>query len=273
MNSSLSPVLTPRQQLQLHELLADQVKSYHHFYHMGENSSVPTETAQELLRSVWYTLDLGSGDSLAERLGAGQEVLASRVEKARQLHRLAEATCPDYQDRYRWETIAALGRYLQRYDHLHFAHRIPEDLDYPLLTPPPEGLTGIDYCCYYLNCLWLENQILYHFSGKAVAELFLHLPPDYWEAPQNLCEPVLTNALGRLLLDKSMDSLLVDPEALLPLLERDAGEKLYAAMERLARLPGFSRGESEYARAVVPAVLPRLLAALPGGNLHYIFIS
>ena len=52
MNALIRP-LTPEQQNRLSRdlyiLLEKQVKSYHKSRHMGENSSVPAEIAQELL--------------------------------------------------------------------------------------------------------------------------------------------------------------------------------------------------------------------------------
>lgn len=275
MNQSLTPVLTPRQQAELHALLAGQVKSYHKHYHMGDNTSVPTEVARELLHSVWYTLDLGSGDSLKERLASGQAVLESRLEEARRLHALVAASAPEYANQCHWETMASLDRYLRRYDHRHFAHRVPEELDYPLLVPVPEELQGLDQARYILNCLWLENQILCAFPEGAVSALYGSLPPDYWEAPQNLCEQPLINALGRLLLGKGPDSLLLsdwDREALPRLLGDDPAPRLLAAGDGLRAALDLAPAAADYARAVITGLLPRLRAALPHGDLSYIFL-
>lgn len=273
MSRELSRIMTPRQQLELHSLLGRQVKSYHKHYHMGDNTSVPTEVAQALLQSLWYTLDLGSGESLEERLKTGQAALEIRLEEVRRLYKLVAATAPDFQSQCHWEALDSLGRYLQRYDHLHFAHRIPEELFYPLLAPVPGELQGLDNTAYYLNCLWIENQILHAFPEGAVPELYGHMPPDHWEAPQNLCEQPLINALGRILLGMSLeDSLLVDESGRDALCRLAEESRLYGAMDTLCGLLALSPAGAAYAWAVIPELLPRLRAALPTGDLSYIFL-
>lgn len=191
MNALIRP-LTPAQQNQLsrdlYALLEKQVKSYHKHRHMGNNSSVPAETAQELLQSVWYTLELSGGYTpdlpLDIQLLRGQELLKKRLEDAKALYRLVSATSPDFRTDFHWDTVEALGRWLETWDLLHFAHQGPEILDYPLLMPVPEDLKGLDYGLFYLNALWRENQILHSLSGPALEALYLRCPPGWWEAPR-----------------------------------------------------------------------------------------
>lgn len=279
MNNFPVPSLTPKQQLALYTLLGQQVKSYHRHYHMGDNTSVPAETARELLESVWYTLDAGGGlspsDLLQDRLAAGQAILEQRLEDARRLHRLVEATAPEHQSQCHWETVHGLGEYLERYDHLHFAHRAPEELVYPLLVRIPEDLRGLDLARFYLNCLWRENQILQAFPEEALFRLDASLPPDYWEAPQNLCEQPLINALGRAILGQKPDSLILDTagrQMLVRRLSDGAGPLLERAMETVCRTLELTDGAAEYCRALLPQLRPRLFAALPSGDLSQIFL-
>ena len=145
----LSPGSLSRQQfsVNLYSLLGQQVRRYHQHYHMGDNSSVPAQTAQELLQSILYTLETAGSpmpdQDLQIQLAHDQAILAQRLAQARRQWHLVSVTAPDWQSQCHWETIAILRRYLDHYDHLHFAHRVPQDLDYPLLTPPPEALQGI----------------------------------------------------------------------------------------------------------------------------------
>lgn len=190
---------------QLYVLLGQQVKSYHKHRHMGDNSSVPTEIAQELLYSIWYTLEVSGGYTpeltMEVQLLRGQELLKQKLKETEKLCQLVAATAPDFQTDYHWDTMAALNLYLEQYDLLHFAHRSPEMLDYPLLISIPDSTQGIDYALLYLNALWQENQILHSFPAAALDELYQRCPPGYWEAPQNLCEPPLFHALGRAMLE------------------------------------------------------------------------
>ncbi len=245
----------------LYQLLANQVKCYHKHYHMGENSSVPVEVAQELLASICYTLELaGQGGSADARLRRGQTVLAGHLEEAQQLYRLVTATQWG-QGSWFWEDMAQIGNYLARYDHLHFAHRSPELLCYPTALPIPQGMQGIDAALFYLNCLWVENQILFQFPEEVLAEFWTALPWDFWQGPEILCQRPLLNAAGRVLLGLPLESLLLDEEektALLPQLSREnvtvAAERVFAALSLTADV-------ACYARAAIAEVLPRLLAA------------
>ncbi len=257
----------------LYTLLAGQVKSYHRHYRMGENSSVPVEVAQELLASVQYTLALaGEGGDPETALARGREILTQRLEQARQLHRLTAVT-GDRQNQWRWEALEALGRYLDRYDLLHFAHRIPETVFYPPPVPVPGSLQGVDWACCYLNSLWLEDQILYSFSEQALKELYANLPPDYWEAPETICEQPLWNALGRKLLGLSLDSLLLSGEQRQAIAADVTPGAVARAEEAVCQELALPEHPAACAKAVMDRVKPRLLAALPNGALSRIFLG
>lgn len=256
---------------QLYARLGEQVKSYHRHYHMGDNTSVPTETARELLESMLYTLNLSPGGTLEE----GQQVLADRLILAKEQHRLVRASSPDWESQYRWDTIAALGRYLEQYDHLHFAHRIPELLYYPLLTPVPEELQGLDYAVFYLNCLWYENQLL-QAMGRGARGSWEQRIPDYWGIPLNLCEQPLIQLLGRDILGLDLNrSNLSEQEVhlLTELLQNTTAENLNARLLTLCGKLGISDPKAAvYACCAADALYPRLRAALPSGDLSNIFL-
>lgn len=193
-------------------LLAKQIPGYQKRYGLGQGSSVPSETAGELLRGLLYCMEQAPAMDPGEALTAGQVVLLGRRDQAAELCRLVCATAPEPENRCRWDTVSLLTRWIDGYDYEFLPHRIPPLLDYPLLIPVPEQLRGIDYVLCYVNCLWLENQIL----GTLPA------PPDHWEVripdyyglPLNQCEQPLVNALGRWLLGRSPDSLAITPEDL-----------------------------------------------------------
>ena len=102
MNNFPMQPLSPEEQRQLmgqmYLLLGKQVKSYHKQRHMGENSSVPIELAQELMESIEYTMNLVGGvyahPNVEEALHLGQELLKSKVEKAKSMLGLVSSTAP-----------------------------------------------------------------------------------------------------------------------------------------------------------------------------------
>lgn len=261
----------PAAMARLYARLGEQVKSYHRHYHMGDNTSVPTETARELLESMVYTLKLTPGGTLE----AGQKLLEQRLALAKERHRLVRTTAPEWESQCRWETIAALGHYLERYDYLHFAHRGPEGLDYPLLVAVPEELQGLDRAVFYLNCLWYENQLL-HAMDEAARGSWENRIPDYWGIPLNLCEQPLIQLLGRQLLGLPLsESELSDADrrALAPLLREQTKERLQMQAAGLCKKLEISDpNAAAYACAAADSLYPRLTAALPTGDLSHIFL-
>lgn len=197
---------------QLYVLLGEQVRRYHRHRHMGENTSVPVEVAQELMESIQYTMELAGGvfgnTDVEEVFGAGQIILAERLRKAKSLMRLVTATSPQWQTECRWEAIRNLQYYLDYYDHLHMAHRGPDELFYPILISPPEGAMGVDRCIYYLKVLWIENQIMASVPDDVLNSFWDRLPVE----TMNQCEQLIINGIGKALLGAGINQLILEPE-------------------------------------------------------------
>ena len=211
---------------QMFYLMGKQVQSYHKHRRLGESSSVPTELAQELMASVEYTLSLVGGfhptRSLEETLRLGQKLLKEKHTKATTLLTLITATAPTWQTRCRWDALDYLQQYLQRYDYRHLAHQGPDDLFYPILVAPPEGIQGIDLCLFYLNILWAENQIMAAIPSEEQEELWNRLPAS----ALNQCEHLLINALGKTLLHSPLSPLVFN--------HREHAKLLFALAEATA---------------------------------------
>lgn len=146
----LSPEEQQRIMEQMYLLMGKQVHSYHKHRHMGNNSSVPVELAQDLMESIEYTINQVGGiyahPDVEDALRLGQGILENKLNKARSMLELVSATAPSWQTECRWDAIDYLRRYLNQYDHLHLAHKGPDDLFYPILIVPTEGIQGIDSC-------------------------------------------------------------------------------------------------------------------------------
>ncbi len=261
---------SPEDAAQLYIRLGEQVKSYHRHYRMGENTSVSAETARELLASMRYTLELTGGGTLED----GQKILEARLNAAKEQHRLVHLTAPDWQSEYRWQTISDLGRFLQCYDHLHFAHAVPSLLDYPLLVAIPDHLQGMEYVSFVLRCLWYENQLL-DALGDAARGAWEARIPAYWDAPLNLCEQPLIQLLGRFLpgLDLGASELTnAERAALLPLLNDCSAAALRAQLAALCEALGIADANViAYACTLADSLAPRLSAARNANDLTYIF--
>lgn len=257
-------------------LMGKQVQSYHKHRHMGNNSSVPVELAQEMMESIEYTIGLVGGvyahRNIGEALVLGQEILESRLTKAKSMLELVNGTAPQWQTECRWEALRYLRHYLDHYDHLHLAHKGPDDLFYPILISPPEGVQGIDSCIFYLNILWIENQIMAGVPDEVLEQFWDRLP----SATLNQCEHLLINGIGKALLRTGIDPLVFETEEhmqLIVALMRATEEKLKDAAKLLCQWLNL---KDENARMYVESVVPQLTMWIGdnvrNGNLENIFI-
>ena len=261
---------------QMYLLMGKQVQSYHKHRHMGNNSSVPVELAQELMESIEYTIGLVGGvyayRNIEEALVLGQEILESRLSKAKSMLELVNGTAPQWQTECRWEALRYLRHYLEQYDHLHLAHKGPEDLFYPILISPPEGIRGIDSCLFYLNILWIENQIMAGVPDDALEQFWERLPA----ATLNQCEHLLINGIGKALLRTGIDPLIFETEEYMQIIVAMMSateEKLRDAAKLLCQwLSLKDENAYMYVEAVVPQLTMWIGDNIRGGNLENIFV-
>lgn len=179
----------------LMELLAHQIQLYTH----GESSSVQTETAEELLRSICFCLRLSPEApgqrgrdllelDIAEELRMGREEVRKRKKEGQKTWREVCDNLPPVLNVYMLDTLKELGKFWKRYDIFFFAHRIPCEIDYPLYEPVPESLLGIDYVMRYLDQLAWENRFLSGMPADKLKNLLDRSGFDYQTLPINLLE-------------------------------------------------------------------------------------
>ena len=272
----LSPGEQQRVMNQMYLLIGKQVQSYHKHRHMGNNSSVLVELAQELMESIEYTIGLVGGAyahrNIEESLQLGQKILESKLSKAKSMLELVNGTAPQWQTECRWEALRYLRHYLEQYDHLHLAHKGPEDLFYPILISPPEGIQGIDSCIFYLNIMWIENQIIAGVPDDALEQFWERLPA----ATLNQCEHLLINGIGKALLGTGIDSLVFEAEEhmqIIVTLTRATEEGLREAAKLLCQWLNL---KDENAKMYVETVIPQLSMWIGdnvrSGNVESLFV-
>ena len=138
-------------------------------YTMGESSSVTVEKASELLKSIFYTLDLGcrtqgknfyalpDDADLNTLLLIGQAEIENRMKTGKEMLEQALMLLGQVEDVQLRETLSEIGQFFRRYDVAYFAHDIPCAIDYILENPISEELQGIDYINAYLTELIAEG--------------------------------------------------------------------------------------------------------------------
>lgn len=272
----LSPEEQQRIMEQMYLLMGKQVQSYHKHRHMGSNSSVPVELAQELMDSIEYTIGLVGGvyahRNIGEALLLGQEILENRLSKAKSMLELVNGTAPQWQTECRWEALRYLRHYLEQYDYLHLAHKGPDDLFYPILISPPEDIQGIDSCLFYLNILWIENQIMAGVPEDVLEQFWDRLPAD----TLNQCEHLLINGIGKALLGTGIDPLVFEAEEhmqLIVALMRATEEGLRDAAKLLCQWLNLKeKNACMYVEAVVPQLTMWIGDNVRSGNVENLFV-
>lgn len=232
-----------------------------------DSSSVPEETAMELLGSVLFcvaaaykefllgggtpfkdtdanTDDASSGATnrttglkmpLADWLLAGQRVLTRRHGAGLVLQKKAQAGSLRLNNPMYRDALAGTRQFFIWYDIRFMAHQVPCDIDYPLALPVSEALKGIDYISRYLCQRIWEDAFCRAFPISRVCAVLARHSPDWQILPLNLFEPVFVSALGCALLSGTGSAAGEETQTSAPTLCRTSEERraLWAALHPL----------------------------------------
>ena len=259
-------------------------------YTSGESSSVPWETAQNLLASLLYTLRLNgeapgergrqlAESDLAEELRRGQTRLRRKMDYARRLwRRLAESGAAG-DSRALGETLLGIGEFWRRYDWRFAAHEVPCDIDYPLALPVSEDLQGADYLTEWLSRLETELRFRDAFPREAREAAWERFHPERYDLPLNLSVPLAADALCLFALGKEVRALTVGAEErrafalrMALLTEEETAAALRRWAEGLGEALGLPEGrDRRYLAAYAGTLLPRIRTAVAEGGWPGIF--
>lgn len=267
-------------QARLWRLLARQAE----LYTMGESTSVPVETAEALLASIRFSLELYAresglppqallaGDAEA-LLRAAEETVRRQMARTRLLY---ERAC---RCRFREEncslddTLTGIAVFFRAYDPKYFAAELPCDIDYQLCRPVPEELRGVAYLRRYLETLVGEDSFLRRFAPGAVRRVLGAAAPDHKELLVNLYEPVATAALGLTMVEGELfglDLTAAGQDRLTALLAPLRPTQRAAVVERaastLARRLELGQAGTAYLGELARALPPRMEAVLAAGG-------
>ena len=253
-------------------------------YTGGDSTSIPVETARELLESVCFCLETGPDGALPEgdleaAFQAGLDRVEGKIAWGRALWEAVKDHMPPVESRSMDDTVAGISTFWARYDYRLFAHLIPCDIDYQLAIPVSEQLRGVDYVNAYLTHLWVENHFLRCFSGQREKALLEGYCTDYRTLLVNLFEPVFAAALGLELLGRDpaeLNRTPADREELTALFRelprRRMEELLEQGADRLAqRLELAGQKSREYLRECGRSLTPRIAAARDVGGMEGVF--
>lgn len=254
-------------------------------YVSGESSSVPQETADELLASALYTMGLTPEDpelwahlpeNLDEAYRAGVRRLERKTALGCGLCAAALKSVPALPCRSLTDTLKSIHRGFGSYDFRWFAREFPADIDYQLCLSVPETLLGVDYVNEYLRRILFENDFLRRLDATTSAKLLSRISPNWRALVCNLYEPVASGVLGAALTKRDVRKMQTDLpvlQALLEILPRSQmEEELRLAAEKAADALNIDHpAAKQYITRTALALVPRISAALDAGNLDGVF--
>lgn len=271
---------------ELHALLVAKARAYT----LGDSTSLPRETASELLASLLYTL--GVNPNLPETYlpllntdiralyDARLRRLQERTERAKALAAGLCLATPNIGCVALASTLSGIVRALPAYDMRFFAHRVPGEIDYQLISPVPDTLLGVDYTLEYLTRLQTELRFLSHFPLHRVLSLLDGMSSRWRELVCNLCAPAATNALGLALLGDDPRRLHLSQahrDELLDRLRPCSPAQLLAALtsarRTLRETLALTDAEDALLAALCGDLSPHLACAVQKGDLSHVFFS
>ncbi|NCB73254.1 MAG: hypothetical protein EOM51_00705 [Clostridia bacterium] len=291
-NNKISDELTEADKQIIQSKLWLLLKRRTELYTMGDSSSVRIETAQELMRSIEFCIGLylkHSGSSrkllaeseLEELFSLGQKLIEEQLELGKKLYSKACLTAPEIENLSYQDTLRSIGGFFKHYDYRFFAHLIPCDIDYQLCNPVRESMLGIEYLNDYLGRIIIENDFVRKFNKESAESLLKAYCSDYKGLLINLYSPLAANSVGLALLDEDVKALNITAEdgdhlsSLFGTLSATPAKKALheAALHVCSELNISDPSSVRYLLKTAEALLPRISAALPHGNLGGIFIT
>ncbi|MDO5300029.1 MAG: DUF6179 domain-containing protein [Clostridia bacterium] len=283
--------LTPKQidllQMRLFSLFKAQARAYT----LGDSTSLPQDTANELMASLLYTLGVDPLIPGTYRPLLDEDIhllyslrLAALEKKADQARAFAGTLClrtPDLGCIALKSTLSSILTGLHAYDARFFAHHIPGSIDYQLSLPVPQNVQGIDYILQYLARLDAELRFIGCFPSHRVLALLEGTSSRWRDLVCNLYMPVAVNALGLCLLDAPPRRLHISQaqrESLLallaPLSASQLESRLLAGYQSLCATLSLPEEENlPLLCAAAHDLAPRLLEAVQRGDLSHVFFS
>ncbi len=273
-------------QMMLVKLLEVQIQRYTRF----ESSSVKTETAGKLMRSILYNLDfkfkrlkeeegvyLLKTQSVESLFREGVVLVKEQVEKSRfYLKKLQNNRLKVDNFAYNDTIDHGFTNFYPYYEPEFSAHLSPVDIDYPLYHDSMKE-EGIEYVYGYLKKLYYENEFCSYFKIEEINQLLESSHPHHKELLVNIFEVVLINALGRVLVNKDLTSLVLNESDCIILKGEFENIKLPLELLQVGaiqiidsfKIEGFLK---QYIVYVLPNIASRIAEAMVNNTLDKVFV-
>ena len=261
----------------LYSLLSAQCKSFTG----GQSSSLSAETVEALLSSICFSLSCFANKygqnalleiPLEKALEGARDILKKRIQLCKTLY-LTLLRLPFQPDNVSYrDTVNGMENFFKKYDYYFFADQIPCDIDYQLCLPVSENLWGVEFLTEYIKRLICEGRFCGAFQRYEITALLANFGSRNDELLINVFTPVLSNALGRVLLGHDISTLEVTPDGIEKLFSMFAGLKYEEALpivdkasKLLCSRVGFSGYNAEYVTESARTLIPRICRCDPKG--------
>ena len=233
------------------------VKDLSEKYTSKSSTSIPYETAQQLMVGILYCIaetecSIGNYEdsqnimanqnttvSAKEAYDIGYTLVVQKVVTSQNLYNEMIIGFHDFGNLAYYETFTKqIPTFFKWYDARFCPQSNIVELDYPLLIQI-QKLQGIDAINEYIKSIKYEQQFLQQFQGdyvKAILELFYQ---NYEELIVNLCGSLLKKGLVNMLLELPIQKTkleLADYKKLAILVKENKGDKLSDKLHELLRL-------------------------------------
>ncbi|MDY4469068.1 MAG: DUF6179 domain-containing protein [Eubacteriales bacterium] len=261
----------------LYSLLSAQCKSFTG----GQSSSLSVETVEALLSSICFSLSCfankyGQNALLKippeKALEGARDILKKRIQLCKTLY-LTLLRLPFQPDNVSYrDTVNGMENFFKKYDYYFFADQVPCDIDYQLCLQVNENLWGVEFLTEYIKRLICEGRFCGAFQRYEITALLANFGSRNDELLINVFTPVLSNALGRVLLGNDISTLEVTPDGIEKLFSMFAGLKYEEALpivdkasKLLCSRVGFSGYNAEYVTESARTLIPRICRCDPKG--------
>ena len=261
-------------------------------YTMGDSTSVPIEVAEELLKSICFSLGLElkklkdpikslMEKDLIDLLKDSWEIIESMIVIGKNLLEDVLKNSSNIGNISYNDTLKEIKSSFKRYDYRFFAHKIECSIDYQLSNPVSESLCGIEYINEYLKSLLIENKFCKAFHRDKIINILNGYCKDYKGLLINIFEPILTNAIGLEILGRDIFKLNIseiEREMLLSIFKglskEEIIEELINSSNRVCNTIGIiDKEEIEYIKKSVINIYPIIEVGLLTGDIENIFLS
>ncbi|MBE6023337.1 MAG: hypothetical protein E7231_08905 [Cellulosilyticum sp.] len=220
----LHPEVVQQIQLELIQLWTKQIE----VFNRGKSSSITEEKAKALLESIYFTLgfrlwvleDLDESIALLKDkpievlFEEGQTYIKEKLVFLKgQYERLKNKLLPTENMAYRDTYGEGIPPFFKFYSPEFASQECPGSIDYPLSHDKMEE-NGITYMIGYIEKSLLEHELCWKFRGEEIEVLLQAYHKGYRELLINIYEVVLMHAIGRLMIGKNLETLILEEEDL-----------------------------------------------------------